>query len=176
MSNPQSVQVNGFKERKTKNRLYGGGDKEFGDMLVELDKLSYLYIIESCYGKFISNRSGEHRIISKFKVPLFYHEAFLDFGVNTTPQSYDFLSKVEDIVNNNEGYASLRNSHPSPVKKRFMGPNEFHFRILPESLEDVLLVHDSCYFTDLGIAKEFEKIRDKIWQEWVDLIKGSRNR
>jgi hypothetical protein len=166
------VPIDDFKQRKARHErgLKSGIDKEFESLIIDLNELSFLYTCESCYGKF----DYKHRLRPNSKPPILYTRAYLRFRLECTDQAREFLTKVVEISNNSQGNTHLLDDAPlnfmSNRKKRYK-ENEFYFGMLPPQTKGITARQiEACYFKDIKVAREFEKVRDNLWEQWRNLV------
>lgn len=170
------VPDDGFAERKSGVYLGDEVDKEFDGLLDRLNAPRWLYTINdsSCYGGFGEEPSGKimHSITEQEPIQGWrYHEAHLGFGLNLTQKGEQFLEGVKEIIRKNREYAHLANNYPRHQKGvDILRPNEFHFGIMPMNGKRVEELPITIDFSSREEAEHLVGIRDKIWQEVVELI------
>ena len=109
----------------------------------------------------------ERHVLPESPVFLGYGEGYLNFGLDLSEQSKQFLEGVKSIIRKYRQTTHLADSYLHDSGISDLEPNEFHFGILPSNGKG-----DWADFSSLKEAKEFEIIRNRVWQELDQLVRG----
>jgi len=168
------VEDNGFQQRKKTKRLDECMDPNFEGLIHRMFELSFLYTFESCYGVFDGleeDRSKRHMLRDQ-RTPVHYLEGFTNFGLDVTHKARQFLEGLKKIIRANRQNTHLADSYPYHHGNTYFKPNEFHFGVMPMNGKDVRQLDEGVHFGSWQEAKDFEVVRDKIWRELGELVRG----
>jgi len=145
-------------------------DRQFGTLIVDSNALPFFYTIESCYGKF----GDYHYFKPGAERNDRYSIGFLSFGLDYTEEAQRFLEEVKEIKNRNLFHCLLIDDalgyYSEGLPKRFR-TNEFCFGVVSLDEERVRNIQiDVAVFRTVEDARKFEPIRDRIWDEWRELV------
>lgn len=157
----QIVQDGGFTQRKLSRQLDNFIDSEFGDLLVRLNQLSFLYTFESCWGH--NQFYGDMEVYSCL-------EGFMNFGLEANEQGREFLEKVKGVIHGNRDFTHLADSYPFHRTNSHFKPNEFHFGLMPMNGLSVQELNEGARFSSESEASSFIKRKKQIWNEWVEIV------
>ncbi len=166
------VEDSGFRDRKPTYSLDTPTlDPNFDGLLHRFFEFPFAYTFESCYGIFNRRTEGRERHVLGYEDSWkgIYEEGFVNFGLDTTPEAREFFERLKSIIRANRKYTHLAHSYPLHYDGGNLKPNEFHFGVMPSNGIPQI---DGARIKSWEKAKEFEVIRNRIWKELDQLIRG----
>ena len=150
-----------FAQRKSATHLDNFIDPEFGEFMVLLNRLPFLYTFESCY--------GHGRYYTDLRVYSFL-EGFVNFGLDANERAADFLERVKNVIQDYRQATHLAQSYPFHHGDTYFKPNEFHFGILPMNGLSVEQLSEGAKLASKEASEAFLGTRDQIWGRWRKIV------